>query len=37
MYEGRGFNVHGSHLPELNGNSIGICVLGNFESMRSAC
>lgn len=32
VYEGRGWDIHGSHLPALNSNSIGICLLGNFES-----
>lgn len=33
VYEGRGWDIHGAHLPELNSNSIGICLLGNFDSM----
>lgn len=30
VYEGRGWNKHGSHAIPYNGKSIGICFLGNF-------
>ncbi|GJQ67020.1 hypothetical protein Trydic_g21935 [Trypoxylus dichotomus] len=32
VYEGRGWNKHGSHLIPYNGKSIGICFLGNFQT-----
>lgn len=33
IYEGRGWNRVGAHCPAYNSNSIGICVVGNFESI----
>ncbi|RZC39317.1 Amidase 2 domain containing protein, partial [Asbolus verrucosus] len=30
VYEGRGWEGFGIHCPKYNGNSIGICLLGNF-------
>lgn len=32
VYEGRGWGKHGAHLPKLNSRSLGICLLGNFQS-----
>lgn len=32
VYEGRGSNVVGAHAPSYNNRSIGICLLGNWES-----
>lgn len=32
IYEGRGFNVVGAHAPNYNNKSIGICLIGNWES-----
>lgn len=31
VYEGRGWEVRGAHCPKYNGNSIGICLIGNYE------
>ena len=30
VYEGRGWNSFGAHVPSFNRNSIGICVIGDF-------
>lgn len=32
VYEGRGWDVKGAHSRPYNGKSIGICVIGDFES-----
>lgn len=32
VYEGRGFNKIGAHAPIYNTNSIGIVLIGNWES-----
>ncbi|CAH0549100.1 unnamed protein product [Brassicogethes aeneus] len=31
VYEGRGWGIHGAHVPAYNARSIGICFLGNFQ------
>ncbi|XP_044256396.1 peptidoglycan-recognition protein SC2 [Tribolium madens] len=33
VYEGRGWGIWGAHVPNYNSNSIGICVIGNFQSI----
>ena len=33
LYEGRGYDVHGSHAGIHNTNSIGISVIGNFMTV----
>lgn len=30
IFEGRGWGIHGAHVPKYNSRSIGICLLGNF-------
>lgn len=32
VYEGRGWKYLGTHAPAYNGQSIGICVIGDFTS-----
>ncbi|EFA11602.1 peptidoglycan-recognition protein SC2 [Tribolium castaneum] len=32
VYEGRGWGIWGAHVPRYNSKSIGICVIGNFQS-----
>ncbi|XP_023021419.2 peptidoglycan-recognition protein SB1 [Leptinotarsa decemlineata] len=31
IYEGRGWGIHGSHVPKYNSKSIGICLIGDFQ------
>lgn len=31
VYEGRGYNKVGAHAPRFNGNSIGICLIGDWQ------
>lgn len=33
VYEGRGFNVVGAHAPAYNDKSIGICLIGDWQSI----
>lgn len=33
VYEGRGFNVVGAHAPGYNDKSIGICLIGDWQSI----
>jgi N-acetylmuramoyl-L-alanine amidase len=35
VYEGRGWNAVGSHAVPYNGNSIGICVIGDFTGVSA--
>ena len=35
VYEGRGWDVMGTHAPNYNGRSIGICFIGDFRSKSS--
>jgi hypothetical protein len=32
IYEGRGDSVQGAHFSCMNGNTMGVCVIGNFET-----
>lgn len=32
VYEGRGWDVVGTHTPKYNSNSTGICFIGDFRS-----
>ncbi|KAG5882238.1 hypothetical protein JTB14_020242 [Gonioctena quinquepunctata] len=32
IYEGRGWGIHGAHVINYNARSIGVCLLGNYES-----
>jgi len=32
VYEGRGWDVMGTHAPNYNSRSIGICFIGDFRS-----
>jgi N-acetylmuramoyl-L-alanine amidase len=32
VYEGRGWGIKGSHITRYNSKSIGICVIGSFQS-----
>jgi hypothetical protein len=32
IYQGRGFNVVGTHAPRYNQKSIGICFIGDWSS-----
>lgn len=32
IYEGRGWGIHGAHVPRYNAKSIGICLIGDFQS-----
>ena len=32
IYEGRGWGKHGAHSKPYNSKSIGICMIGNFNS-----
>ncbi|KAJ8928526.1 hypothetical protein NQ314_018902 [Rhamnusium bicolor] len=32
IYEGRGYGIHGSHVPKFNSRSIGICLIGDFQN-----
>jgi hypothetical protein len=32
VYEGRGWGIWGAHVPRYNSKSIGICVIGDFQS-----
>ncbi|CAH1101152.1 unnamed protein product [Psylliodes chrysocephalus] len=32
VYEGRGWGIRGAHVPKYNSRSIGICMIGNFQS-----
>jgi len=32
LYEGRGDSVQGAHFSCMNGNTMGVCVIGNFET-----
>lgn len=34
VYEGRGWGKKGAHTKPYNGKSIGICVIGNYESKQ---
>ncbi|XP_063913546.1 peptidoglycan-recognition protein SB1-like [Zophobas morio] len=34
VYEGRGWGIFGSHVPRYNGKSIGIVLIGNFNTQR---
>lgn len=36
VYEGRGWGVKGAHSIPYNGKSMGICMIGNFESKFEA-
>jgi hypothetical protein len=36
IYEGRGDGVSGAHFSCMNGNTTGICLLGNFETQAPA-
>jgi len=35
VYEGRGWDVMGTHAPKYNSRSIGICFIGDFRSKSS--
>lgn len=32
IYEGRGFGIQGAHVPKYNSKSLGICLIGNYQS-----
>ncbi|XP_060516218.1 peptidoglycan recognition protein 3-like [Cylas formicarius] len=32
IFEGRGWGIHGAHLPSFNQRSIGICLIGSFQN-----
>ncbi|XP_018566548.1 peptidoglycan-recognition protein SC2 [Anoplophora glabripennis] len=32
IYEGRGWGIHGAHVPRYNAKSIGICLIGDFQN-----